>query len=126
METPAPGCQFFGIVKATKELWFLRDGEAVLQYCPVVYLPREVIFATTLEISLPVIFLSNLQRLRRQVERAMSGGILSQNLLSLSGGRHYVPRERESGRRSRIAISELRPLTSLYLNRLVDRIGPLL
>jgi len=72
-------------------------------------LPREVIFATILEISLPVIFLSNLQRLRRQVEGAMSEGILSQSRLSLSGWRHYVLRERESERRSRIVQSERQP-----------------
>jgi len=29
METPAPRFQFFGSVKATKELWFLKEqGEA--------------------------------------------------------------------------------------------------
>jgi hypothetical protein len=28
METPAPGRQFFGIVKASKELWFLKEEGA--------------------------------------------------------------------------------------------------
>ncbi len=29
METPVPGFQFCGIVKASKELWFLKEQGAV-------------------------------------------------------------------------------------------------
>lgn len=68
MDTPAPGCQFWGIVNARTALWLLRCAYVYSTPDPLTeevrrYEPGEVVLAGRLQALLPVILLPDLSRL---------------------------------------------------------------